>query len=271
MITVSKPTAVDLVRRGVAAHQAGRLEAAVSDYTSALALDQTNAAALANRAAARAALGDTAAAFADYREALRLDPAAADTWNNRGVLRRELGDLSAARADFDNALERNPDHADARANRAILHHLQWNHAAAADDLTLALAAPPGKYGVTARRQLLTVFRGDAFYHLGRTTDAMADYRTAFADRPHAFARLVCRTVSATVRDHGAAAMLADCDRHLARDPGDYLSHARRAVILVGIGEDPSADRAACYRLGDAADAELFEAILACARRSDGDG
>ena len=257
--------AAEFNRRGVAFHLAGRPADAAAEYTAALAADPAFAEALANRAAARGQLGDSAGAFADYAAALRLRPGCADALNNRGTFRRDLGDLAAARADFDRALELDPGHADARANRAVVHHLRRDYAAAAEDLTRALAAPAGRSGVEARRHLLTVFRGDAFYHLGRTADALADYRAAFADDPDAFARLVCRTVATTVRDYGADAMLADCDRHLTRDPGDALSRARRAVIVLGLGRDYEAERTACYALGDPGDAAMFEALLTRAR------
>ncbi len=263
------PAAAEHNRRGMAAHRAGRPADAAAAYTAALAADPDFADALANRAAARGQLGDTAGAFADFAAALRLQPAAPDALNNRGTLRRDLGDLSGALADFDRAIELDPGHADARANRAVAHHLRWDHAAAVVDLTCALDAPAGRSGVDARRHLLTVFRGDAYYHLGQTAAAMTDYRAAFADRPAAFARLVCRTVAATVRDHGADAMLADCDRHLTRDPGDYLTVARRAVICLGLGRaaEAAAARAAVYDAGDPRDADLFEALLATAGRA----
>ncbi|MGL4420930.1 MAG: tetratricopeptide repeat protein, partial [Gemmataceae bacterium] len=221
-----------------------------------------------NRATARSALHDNVGAFADFAAAIQLRPDFADALNNRGTLRRELGDLSAALADFDRAIAIAPDHADARANRAVVHHLRWNHAAVVEDLTIALAAPPGRYGVDARRHLLTVFRGDAFYHIGRIAEAMADYRAVFAARPALFTQLVCRTIDTTVRDHGAEAMLADCARHLDRNAGDYLSHARRMMILLGLArdEEATADYATCYALGDPADAPLFEALLVRARK-----
>jgi predicted O-linked N-acetylglucosamine transferase (SPINDLY family) len=257
--------AAEYNRHGLDAHRAGRPADAAAAYTAALSADPDAADAYANRAAARAQLGDTKGAFDDFAAALRLRPDSPETLNNRGVLRRDLGDLAAARADFDKALELAPDYADALANRAVVHHLRWDHAAAAADLTRALAAPAGRSGVDARRHLLTVFRADAFYHLGRTADALADYRSAFADRPAAFARLVCRTIAATVRDHGAAAMLADCDRHLARDPGDFLSLARRTIIQLGLGQTTEAEaaRAAAYAAGDPGrDAGMFETMLA---------
>jgi tetratricopeptide (TPR) repeat protein len=256
-------------RRGMAAHLGGRLAEAVAAYSLAIACDTSFADAYANRAAARGQLGDMPGAFADFAAALRLAPDSPDALNNRGTLRRRLGDTSAAMRDFDRAIELNPEHADARANRAVLHHLAWNHAAAVEDLTHALAAPPGTYGIEPRRHLLTVFRGDAFYHLDRTAEAMADYRWAFAARPDAFASLVCRTIAATVRDHGAEKILADCDRHLVRDPNDVLSMARRTVVLLNLARTAEADaeRERCYRAGDLADAELFEALLDRARRT----
>lgn len=260
-------TAADHNRRGMACHRAGRPADAVDAYTAALGVDPGFAAALANRAAARAQLGETAEAFADYSAALRLQPDSPDALNNRGVLRRGLGDLSGALADFARVLDLDPDHADARANRAVVFHLRWDHAAAADDLTRALAAPAGRFGVAARRHLLTVFRGDAYYHLGRTADALADYRAAFAARPADFTRLICRTVVRTVRDHGADAMLADCDRHLARNPKDFLTHTRLGVIFLSEGRAAEAEaaRAACYLLGDPRDEAMGLAILARAR------
>ncbi len=265
-VTTAATTAGDAAehnRRGVECHLAGRPADAAAAYTAALVADPCHAEALANRAAALAQLGDAAAAFADYAAALRLRPDSPDALNNRGVLRRGLGDLSGALADFTRALALDPGHADARANRAVVFHLRWDHAAA-DDLTRALAAPVGRSGVDARRHLLTVFRGDAYYHLGRTADALADYRAAFAARPAEFARLIRRTIARTVREHGADAMLADCARHLGRDPRDVLTLARRAAIHLGLGRaaEAEADRVACYALGDPRDEAMLLALLA---------
>jgi len=58
--------------------------ASISDYTTAIKLDPSDAVAYVNRGAAYKALGEYNAAIDDYRSALRLDPDMASAYYNRG-------------------------------------------------------------------------------------------------------------------------------------------------------------------------------------------
>ena len=60
--------------RGLALKMLGRLHDARRDYSEAIRLDPTFAAAHTNRANVLLLLNDTAGALADYREAINLDP-----------------------------------------------------------------------------------------------------------------------------------------------------------------------------------------------------
>lgn len=253
------------LRDGLAFHQSGRLPEAVAAYTRVLEADPRSAEAHANRAAARYQLRDAPGAFADYAEALRLRPDYPEALNNRGVLRQATGDVSGAMQDFERALELDAGYGEALVHRGVLLNQRWEHSRAVVDFTRALELAPRNPSLLARRVLLTIVRGDAFYHLGRTAEAMADYRGAFAARPAYFAGFLCRTLAHSLARNGVDAMFADCDRHLSGRPDDFMTLARRAVMTILLGRTADADTRQCYATGDPADAAMFEALMARAR------
>lgn len=71
------------------------------------------------RAQAYEMAGRAEAALADYTAALALDGSDALTWSNRAVLHYETGRLEQAVADLDEAIVRAPGLPDLYANRAI--------------------------------------------------------------------------------------------------------------------------------------------------------
>jgi tetratricopeptide (TPR) repeat protein len=76
--------------RGLAFHQLGRLEDAERDYSKAIEMDPSYAAAYINRGNVRLLRNDATAALADYRKAVRLDPTDKTARQNLRSIERAL-------------------------------------------------------------------------------------------------------------------------------------------------------------------------------------
>ena len=92
------PSTVDLFRRAVVDHQAGRLLEARAAYRQILTIDPAHADAHHNLGAVLGALGRPAEAEASFREALRLRPKHAEAHYNLGNALSDLGRLAEAEA-----------------------------------------------------------------------------------------------------------------------------------------------------------------------------
>ena len=82
------------------APQLGEFEAAIADYTVALALDPCAAFAYYNRGIARDRLNELPGAVADFSAAASLDPRNADFFHNRAFSLRKLVRCSVELADI---------------------------------------------------------------------------------------------------------------------------------------------------------------------------
>jgi regulator of sirC expression with transglutaminase-like and TPR domain len=122
------------------ASQGGR-HLAIADFTEAIRLDPTNAAAHGNRGNAYLAAGQNSRAVADYTEAIRLDPANPGRYVARARANQAL-DWDRAVADFEEAIRRDPkepNHHVSRVNAFGIKGL-WNQIIA--ELTEAVRADP---------------------------------------------------------------------------------------------------------------------------------
>jgi len=239
------------------------------------------------RGNARLERGDHAGAIADYSSALRLDPSRADVLKKRGLSRLDLGDADGALADFDAAVRIDSQDASAYRGRSAACLLRGDVAGAEADAAAALALQPGVEShaqCAAVRQCRQDFagaaamysraivinprlfwahlmRGNAYYHMGTFEETYADYRRAFELDPHLAAshivKIVLREISAS-----PAAALAACDEHLRRYPEDFLTYARRGLILLLLGRDAEAqaDLDAC-RSRSPHDAGLLQLVI----------
>lgn len=90
--------------RGVELKRKGEIDAAIADYTRAIALNSADLFAFNNRANTRRDKGDVEGAVADYGEAIRLDPDYTAAYINRGLVNERRGALDLARVDFEAAL-----------------------------------------------------------------------------------------------------------------------------------------------------------------------
>ena len=204
------PDLANLIRNGLADHQAGRLRQAEAAYRQVLAIAPAHAGALyllgvvayqsgrhdlaidrfqqaiaSNRALPEAhndlgkalrGCGRFAEAEASYREALRLRPDWAEVHNNLAAVLFELGRPQEAEASCREALRLRPDYPEAHNNLAIVLLELGRFAEAEACSREALRLRPGY--PEARNSL-----GGALQNLGRFAEAEAIYREVLRLRP----------------------------------------------------------------------------------------
>ncbi|MEA5515688.1 tetratricopeptide repeat protein, partial [Nodularia sp. UHCC 0506] len=122
-----------LYQEGVRKFQAGEYQAAVEDFTQAIALDSQNYRAYNKRGDAFYQLGDYQQAKADSSKAIELNPQNDNAYYDRGFSLYELGKYKEAIADYTKAIELNPDNGYAYYGRGLaLVKMQENKEANAD-------------------------------------------------------------------------------------------------------------------------------------------
>ena len=107
--------------RGWAQDELGRREAAIEDYSRAIAIQPDYIPAYVARGYSHMSLGDLPAAIEDYDLVLRVDPDVFIARFNRALAFELSGDLEAAMEDYQKAYELRPD--SARAREAAKRHL----------------------------------------------------------------------------------------------------------------------------------------------------
>jgi tetratricopeptide (TPR) repeat protein len=177
---IEPKSAKEFVARGERKLAAGRTDAAVKDFSAALAKDDKNSQALYLRGKAftaagdpRTALEDLSAAIkldgeryefrvargiaqravgkpdeamADFSAAIRSDPSRWEGYNQRGLTHFNAGKMADAEADFGRAVEKNEKEAVAWANRGEARFAQKKFADAAQDFAKAADLDPADPG-----------------------------------------------------------------------------------------------------------------------------
>jgi tetratricopeptide (TPR) repeat protein len=128
--------------RGRAAEERGDLQAALADYTQAIALDPEFVTAYNNRAVVRYRLGDTTGALEDLSAAIRLDANDPLVYDNRAQVRARLGDAQGAAADWQRAANLFLDQGDVASYQRVLDTMQRAQAPAGGASAAALAPAP---------------------------------------------------------------------------------------------------------------------------------
>ena len=165
---------------GQGAHEAGRYDQAVDDYTRCIEegdLTQYNLAAVYfNRANAYSDLGELDLAIQDYDEAIRLDPEGAGLFLNRGLVYATKADYERAVSNFDKAIELYPNFGLAFQNRCMAMTLLDRLEQALEDCNESLRLQP-------ENPMAFDSRARTFWLMGREDEARGDLEAARALDP----------------------------------------------------------------------------------------
>jgi tetratricopeptide (TPR) repeat protein len=134
----------------------GYSDAAIDDYSRALAIDPHYGNALYNRGSTYLEIGKLDLATADFVAVLELNPSFAFAYNKLGVVRRTTGDFAQAITDLSRAIELMPTFAAALNNRGEVFLIEHRYAEAVHDFADALAIDP-RHAAAARN--LAVAKG----------------------------------------------------------------------------------------------------------------
>jgi predicted O-linked N-acetylglucosamine transferase (SPINDLY family) len=213
----------DLVARGLALHQAGRLGEAEALYRQVLALEPRHAAALTMLGTVQAQRGNAAEAAKLFEMSLEADPRQFNTHYNRGIVLAELKRFDEALASYDRAIALKPDHPVILSNRGnVLAELKrFDEALASYERALALKAdyPDALFN-----------RGMVLAGLGRHEEAVDSYDRALAIRPDD-ARAHFHRGNALVELGRNNLALDSYNRAIALDPDDPLVFNNRGNAL----------------------------------------
>ena len=190
----------------------------ITDFSAAIELDRTYAAAFVRRGVALHDKSDFDAAIGDFDEAIRLDPKHAGAYNNRALAHAKKGEHVRAIADFTQALRLVPDPAapdfedsDPYFNRGISYLEARDYAHALADFDAMLQRNPADADALFGR-------GRTHAAQGRVDRALEDLNRAVALNPWPGA-LVARG-DALEKKGDLAAALADYRKALAAAPDD---------------------------------------------------
>ncbi|MCW5864932.1 MAG: tetratricopeptide repeat protein [Anaerolineae bacterium] len=229
--------------RGVLHNDHSRPDEALADYSAAIRLDPTYAAAFNNRGSLHAKHGRPDEALADYSEAIRLDPTLAQAFNNRGALHDDHGRPAEALADYNEAIRLDPGDATAFYNRGNLHRQQGRPAEGLADYNEAIRLDPA---------LAQAFnnRGNLHRQQGRPAEALADYNEAIRLDPALVQAFNSRGLLHA--GHGRPdEALADYGEAIRLDPTDATAFYNRGNLLRQLGrmEEAITDLETRARLG----------------------
>lgn len=162
--------------RGLAYYHSRDLDAAISDYTKALDLDQDYAQAYSNRGLAYYEKGEPDNAILDHSRAIKINPKLADAYNNRGLAHYDQGELEKAILDFATALDINPYHYQAFSNIGNVYRSAGNMKQAIACYDRAIQLNPSYAAAYYNRAI-------AYYNTGGIANAIADYTLAIKINP----------------------------------------------------------------------------------------
>ncbi|MEU1704043.1 tetratricopeptide repeat protein [Streptomyces sp. NPDC005706] len=200
---------------------AKKYESAVSDYSAALARDETIMRAYSGRGMTYQVMGRYTESLQDFDRAVELDPDNAAIRISRGLSHFFNRTLDDALADLNRSIELEPDNAWAHTARGITHHAAERYEDAIRDLARATEIEPDDAG--------TYFvRGLTYHSMKRYDDALADFGRSLDLQPDAVEFLSCRGAT-----YGAAGRLnealSDFDRALQLDPQSVSAYTNRGL------------------------------------------
>jgi tetratricopeptide (TPR) repeat protein len=211
------------LNEGIALHQQGRLQEAVTVYSDILKIEPKHFDAI-------HLLGVIADQFKNYQlaadliaQAISINPNHADAYFNRGNALKELNQLDAAVASYDKAIKLKPNYAGACNNRGIVLHKLNRFDAAVASYDKAVRIDPNYAEAYFNR-------GVALQELHRLDDALASFNRAATLKPDYAAAHYNSGVTLHKLDRFDDA-LASYDRAIALVPDYAEAHANRGVTL----------------------------------------
>lgn len=213
----------DLVARGVALHQAGRLGEAEALYRQVLELEPRHAMALTMLGTVHAQRRNSAEAARLFEMSLEVDPLQVNALYNRGIVLVELKRFGEALASYDRAIALGPVNPVLLNNRgnALAELKRFEEALESYNRAIAIKADyPDAY----------INRGMLLSGLHRHEEALASYDRALAINPDdAKAHLNRANELAVLGRHGQA--LDSYDRAIALVPSDPVAFNNRGNAL----------------------------------------
>jgi tetratricopeptide (TPR) repeat protein len=214
---VIPPGLVDTTfQRAIAAHRAGHLADAETEYRLVLALDGRHFEALHMLGIVHAQRGMLEEAERLIQVALTINPNHADAYFNLGNMQRERGKYQEALATYDRALALSPDHADVLVNRGITHFELGRHADALASYDHALTLRPDDPAIHTNR-------GNTLCKLGRLEAALASHERAIALKPD-YAEAYSNRGTLLIELEQPQAALSSYERAIALTPKSALAH-----------------------------------------------
>jgi predicted O-linked N-acetylglucosamine transferase (SPINDLY family) len=199
------------------------LDAALSSFDQAIALNDDDGVAWYSRAKICGELGRVDQALAAYDKAIALNPGFVQAHFNRGVMLQQSQELDAALESYDRVIAIKPDHAEAHANKAFALYLLKRFDAALASYDKAIAMRPDH--ATAY-----LHRGNALKETNQLEAALASYDQAIAIKPD-YAEVYSNRGSVLFDLHRIDASLASFDRAIAIKPGYAEAYFNRASVL----------------------------------------
>lgn len=267
----SPARAKELFASGQQKAQQGDKSGAIADYSSAIALNASDAEAFYQRANARYDMGSREAAVEDYTQAIKVNPSHSKAIYNRGLARFEMGDLRGAVEDFTTAVRLSPNDADAYYQRALAYYDLSDYRTAIEDYTTAIRLAPNDATAYSSRGLARSAIGDkagamadftqaiqispkeasVYYSRGRSRFNLADYQGAMEDYSKAIELEPDRADAYTNRCSAYLNLatydkaIEDCTQAIRLDPKDEAAYNNRCIAYLNLkqfqkaGEDCS--------------------------------
>ncbi|MGH8662582.1 MAG: tetratricopeptide repeat protein [Burkholderiales bacterium] len=240
-----------LVARGVALHQAGRLDEAEALYRQVLRMEPRHATALTMLGTLHAQRRNPAEAERLFGMSLEVDPFQVGALYNRGIVLTELKRFEEALESYDRANALKPDDPVILNNRgiALAELKRFDEALESYDraLTLNREYPDAYFN-----------RGMVLSGLGRHEEALASYDRALATTPHDARALFNRAnVLAELGRHREA--IESYDRAITLVPDDPIAFNNRGNVLADLCRYK--DALECYERAIALKPDYLEALF----------
>lgn len=215
-------------QRGFAAHQAGHLPDAETEYRLVLALDKKHFEALHMLGIVHAQRGMLQEATQLVQAALTIDPDHANAHFNLGNMQRELGQYEAALASYDRTIALTPDHSAAHMNRGVALFELGQFLESLSSYDQALVFRPQSADIHTNR-------GNALSRLGRSDEALASYDRAIAIEPD-YAEAYSNLGTLLVEMGHPHAALSNYERAIELRPDDAQAHFLQGVAHSALGQ-----------------------------------